>query len=309
MGIKEVVLLGQNVNSYRDISETSLSMVQSSNVEMSEGFSTIYKAKKGGKTFTELLDQVSRIDSEMRIRFTSPHPKDFPNELLSLVKERPNICKTIHLPAQSGSSSCLDRMRRGYNRQSYLKLVQKIKEFIPEVGLTSDFIAGFCGETEEEHRETISLINLVKYDFCFMYPYSMREKTKAHRRLVDDVPAEVKSRRYKEMVNTFRESASQLNNAKIGETHLVLVDIISKRSTQELSGRNDRNNIVVFPRQEISVLNSEGQIFSEQKSVPQIGDYVACKILSATSQSLRAEPLFITKLTHFHRFSKNLKLN
>lgn len=147
----------------------------------------------------------------MRIRFTSPHPKDFPDDLLTLMSSRANIAKCIHLPAQSGSSTCLDRMRRGYTREAYLELVDKIRAIVPRVALTSDFIAGFCGESDSEHADTISLMRRVRYTYCFMYAYSMREKTKAYHRLSDDVPPEVKSVRYLEMLDTFRETSTQLN--------------------------------------------------------------------------------------------------
>lgn len=178
LGIKEVTLLGQNVNSYRDIGESSLSLSQNQPV-LSKGFKANYKIKPGGRRFTDLLDAVSSINPEMRIRFTSPHPKDFPEQLLILMKERSNIAKTIHLPAQSGNTACLERMRRGYTREAYLDLVFKIRDILPDLALTSDFIAGFCGETEEEHNDTISLMKMVKYNFCFMYAYSMREKNKS----------------------------------------------------------------------------------------------------------------------------------
>lgn len=217
-----------------------------------------------------------------------------------LMKERQNICKTIHLPAQSGSTTCLERMRRGYSREAYIELVHKIKEVLPSVAFTSDFISGFCGETEQEHEDTISLLKLVKYNFCFMYPYSMREKTKAFYHLKDDVPQEVKSRRYTEMVNTFRTTAHDLNKTKIGQTHLVLIDTISKRSIDDLSGRNDYNNIVVFPKIELPNLNDENRY-----EMPQIGDYVACKIISTTSQSLRAEPLYKCNIKSFNKMNFN----
>jgi MiaB/RimO family radical SAM methylthiotransferase len=294
-GIKEVTLLGQNVNSYQDLSEfSSVSSTNNNENQLSKGFKSNYRQKSGGKTFTDLLDAVSLINPEMRIRFTSPHPKQFPLELIQLMKERVNICKTIHLPAQSGSTSCLERMRRGYSREAYLNLVEQIRNILPECAFTSDFISGFCGETEQEHLDTLSLIKLVKYTFCFMYPYSMREKTKAYYHLKDDVDQETKSRRYTEMVNVFRACASELNEMKHGQIHLVLVDMISKRSNEYLSGRNDQNNIVVFPKKQIN------NIETNKFELPQIGDYVACKILSSTSQSLKAEPLFVCNLNSFN---------
>ncbi|XP_017739594.1 PREDICTED: CDK5 regulatory subunit-associated protein 1 isoform X3 [Rhinopithecus bieti] len=175
-GLKEVTLLGQNVNSFRDNSEVQFNNAVSTN--LSRGFATNYKAKQGGLRFAHLLDQVSRVDPEMRIRFTSPHPKDFPDEVLQLIHERDNICKQIHLPAQSGSSRVLEAMRRGYSREAYVELVHHIKESIPGVSLSSDFIAGFCGETEEDHVQTVSLLREVQYNMGFLFAYSMRQLSK-----------------------------------------------------------------------------------------------------------------------------------
>jgi tRNA A37 methylthiotransferase MiaB len=139
------------------------------------GFRTIYKAKVGGVRFADLLHQVSELDPEVRIRFTSPHPKDFPSEVLDVIAEKSNICKQIHLPAQSGSSKILEAMRRGYTREAYLELVHHMREKIPDVILSTDLIAGFCGETEEDFEQTLSLMEQVRYTKLFMYPYSLRE--------------------------------------------------------------------------------------------------------------------------------------
>lgn len=209
-------------------------------------------------------------------------------------------------------------------------MVDKIRARIPAVSLTSDFIAGFCGETDEEHAATISLMRRVGYTYCFMYAYSMREKTRAYHRLADDVPAHVKAARYQEMLDTFRQTSTQLNKwaafnfvvrfilfdivlnlkkrSKIGQIHLVLVDQVSKRSSSDLSGRNDNNSLVVFPNtQELPIVDS---VRMNQSTVchrrsAQIGDYVACRLLSATSQSFKAEPLFICKLQSFHSIIAN----
>ncbi|KAJ1368978.1 hypothetical protein KIN20_030345, partial [Parelaphostrongylus tenuis] len=147
-GIKQVTLLGQNVNSYRDMSESNHFTEKVVSTTSVPGFSTVYKPKRGGRTFLTLLEKVSEIDPEMRIRFTSPHPKDFPIEVIQLIRERPNICNQLHLPAQSGDDATLERMGRGYTKDLYLQLVDDIRKVIPGVSLTSDFIAGFCGETE-----------------------------------------------------------------------------------------------------------------------------------------------------------------
>ncbi|XP_071451374.1 CDK5RAP1-like protein isoform X2 [Hetaerina americana] len=176
-GVKEITLLGQNVNSYRDISEDK-KLSEAEITHMTEGFHTVYKPKKGGKRFAELLDKVSEINPEMRVRFTSPHPKDFPDEVLNVIRERPNVCKSLHLPAQSGSSSVLERMGRGYTREAYLHLIDHVREIIPEVSFTSDFICGFCGETDEEFEDTLGLLASVEYNIAYIYPYSMREESK-----------------------------------------------------------------------------------------------------------------------------------
>ncbi|KAJ8259740.1 hypothetical protein GJAV_G00172880 [Gymnothorax javanicus] len=285
-GVKEVTLLGQNVNSYRDSSEEQFG--GSEPTQLSRGFSTIYRSRKGGLRFVDLLDRVSRINPEMRVRFTSPHPKDFPDEVLHLIQERGNICKHIHLPAQSGSSRVLQAMRRGYTREAYLELVANIRKIIPEVSLSSDFIAGFCGETEEDHQQTLSLLGEVGYSVGFLFAYSMRKKTHAFHHLHDDVPAEVKRRRLEELISVFRKEACGVNSNLVGSTQLTLVEGESKRSAQELCGRNDGNLKVIFP-------------------VPQAfpvspGDYVLVKITSASSQSLRGYALGRTSLSSSGKF-------
>ncbi|KAM6927886.1 mitochondrial tRNA methylthiotransferase CDK5RAP1 [Xenentodon cancila] len=283
-GVKEVTLLGQNVNSYRDTSEQQFGGSDLS--KLSRGFETIYRTKRGGLRFSDLLDQVSRIDPDMRIRFTSPHPKDFPDEVLQLIAERGNICKQIHLPAQSGSSRVLKAMRRGYTREAYLDLVKNIQRIIPDVSLSSDFISGFCGETEDDHRQTLSLIREVGYNVGFLFAYSMREKTRAFHRLEDDVPAEVKRRRLEECISVFREEASKVNAALVGSVQLVLVEGESKRSAEDLCGRTDGNTKVIFPREDATAQPAD------LSAAPILaGDYVLVKILSANSQSLRGRVL------------------
>lgn len=283
-GVKEVTLLGQNVNSYRDTSEEQFCSADLT--KLSRGFKTVYRTKRGGLRFSDLLDRVSQIDPDMRIRFTSPHPKDFPDEVLHLIAERGNICKQVHLPAQSGSSQVLEAMRRGYTREAYLDLVQNVKRIIPEVSLSSDFISGFCGETDEDHQQTLSLIREVGYNVGFLFAYSMRKKTQAFHRLQDDVPAEVKQRRLQECISVFREEAARVNAALIGSTQLVLVEGESKRSAKDLCGRTDGNMKVIFPKQDVAVQPAESN------TAPiSAGDYVLVKILSANSQSLRGEAL------------------
>ncbi|XP_064247645.1 mitochondrial tRNA methylthiotransferase CDK5RAP1 isoform X2 [Passer domesticus] len=289
-GVKEVTLLGQNVNSFRDLSEVQFQSVAAPG--LSRGFSTVYKAKAGGLRFSHLLDQVSRIDPEMRIRFTSPHPKDFPDEVLQLIQERHNICKQLHLPAQSGSTRVLEAMRRGYTREAYLELVHHVRDSIPGVSLSSDFIAGFCGETEEDHLQTVSLLREVRYNVGFLFAYSMRQKTRAHHRLQDDVPADVKKRRLEQLIATFREEAAKANAALVGQAQLVLVEGPSKRSSSELCGRNDGNIKVIFPDAELEDAAERG---APGRAQP--GDYVLVKVTSASSQTLRGVPLCRTSLS------------
>ncbi|XP_015243565.1 PREDICTED: CDK5 regulatory subunit-associated protein 1 [Cyprinodon variegatus] len=283
-GVKEVTLLGQNVNSYRDTSEQQFCGPELT--KLSRGFDTVYRTKQGGLRFSDLLDQVSRIDPDMRIRFTSPHPKDFPDEVLQLIAERQNICKQIHLPAQSGSNQVLKAMRRGYTREAYLDLVDNIKRIIPDVSLSSDFISGFCGETEEDHQQTLSLIREVGYNVGFLFAYSMRKKTHAFHRLQDDVAPQVKQRRLEECICVFREEAAKVNAAIVGSTQLVLVEGESKRSSVDLCGRTDGNMKVIFPKEDVAVQSSAS---ITAPICP--GDYVLVKILSASSQSLRGRAL------------------
>nr|XP_009667805.1 PREDICTED: CDK5 regulatory subunit-associated protein 1 [Struthio camelus australis] len=290
-GVKEVTLLGQNVNSFRDMSEVHFHSAAAP--VLSRGFSTVYKAKPGGLRFAHLLDQVSRIDPEMRIRFTSPHPKDFPDEVLQLIQERHNICKQLHLPAQSGSTRVLEAMRRGYTREAYLELVHHVRDSIPGVSLSSDFIAGFCGETEEDHQQTVSLLREVRYNVGFLFAYSMRQKTRAYHRLQDDVPTDIKQRWLEELITVFREEASRANRAMVGHSQLVLVEGPSKRSTSELCGRNDGNIKVIFPDAEI-----EDAADCKALVRAQPGDYVLVKVTSASSQTLKGVLLCRTTLSH-----------
>jgi tRNA A37 methylthiotransferase MiaB len=188
-------------------------------------------------------------------------------------------------------------MRRGYTREAYIQLVDNVRRiFGNRIALSSDFIAGFCGETEEEHQDTLSLMRYVKYNFCFMFPYSMREKTKAYHRLKDDVPSDVKARRHTEVTNTFREIASELNASKIGQIHLVLIEGESKRSSEQLAGRNDNNTTVILDKCKIPLSNHD---YKSNSCIPQPGDYVACKIIDSTSQTLRAKPLYFSSITDF----------
>ncbi|RDX88085.1 CDK5RAP1-like protein, partial [Mucuna pruriens] len=295
-GVKEVTLLGQNVNSYNDTSGIEREVASGFNWKLSEGFSSLAKVKNMGLRFSDLLDRLSSEFPEMRFRFTSPHPKDFPDELLYLMRERHNICKLIHLPAQTGSSTVLERMRRGYTREAYLDLVQKIRCIIPDVALSSDFICGFCGETEEEHSDTLTLVKAVCYDMAFMFAYSMREKTHAHRNYVDDVAEEVKQRRLAELIEVFRESTGKCFDSQIGTTQLVLVEGPNKRAPNtELMGKSDKGHRVLFVNMPIP-----DREHVNTKRNPVVGDFVEVRITTSTRASLFGEALAITKLTSFY---------
>ncbi|XP_053659114.1 CDK5RAP1-like protein [Anopheles marshallii] len=296
-GIREITLLGQNVNSYRDTSESMESDGPKEATLLAPGFRTVYKTKLGGLRFAELLTELAEAVPEMRIRFTSPHPKDFPRDVLETIANYPNICNSVHLPAQSGNTQVLERMRRGYTREAYLNLVKEVRHLIPNVTLSSDFICGFCGETDTEFDDTVALIEEVGYHAAFLFAYSMREKTTAHRRYSDDVPGEVKQERLRRMIAAFRETAERLNTQFIGRTELVLVEGYSKRSRTDLAGRNDGNVKVIVPAGRI-LAGRDGDC-DDLRPVG-VGDYIAVRIVESNSQILKGEPLYHTTMREFY---------
>ncbi|KAJ2898446.1 hypothetical protein GGI21_000569 [Coemansia aciculifera] len=283
-GIREVTLLGQNVNSYRDISESEAFDTAGYGSDLSRGFNTIYKRKEGGRRFAELLHRVAQVDPEMRIRFTSPHPKDFPDELLYVIRDNTNVCRNIHLPLQSGSSSCLERMRRGYSREAYLDLVRHIRSVIPDVTFSTDIIAGFCGETEAEHQDTVSVMQQVGFDLAFMFAYSMREKTHAHRKYNDDVPTDVKSRRLQEIIATFHAEAKVRNQRFVGTQGLVLYEGLTKRHGRPF-GSDDYGHKVFL------------DVPPALRLLP--GEYVHVRVDAASSTALSATAVATTTLTQY----------
>lgn len=293
-GIKEIILLGQNVNSYRDLSQSDFYTPSSSETNLARGFKTVYKNKKGGLRFSDLLDKVSQINPEMRIRFTSPHPKDFPDEVLELIAERPNISRQLHLPAQSGNSAVLERMRRGYTREAYIDLVHHVRDILPDVALSSDFIVGFCGETEEEFQDTLSLIELVKYNTAFLFAYSMREKTTAHRRYKDDVEESVKADRLCRIIEAYKKEAEMLNNMYIGQKQLVLVESVSRKCDEKLQGRNSKNLRILLPCATIPI--DEHSTITKQIEA---GDYVVVKIIKSNYLTLMGDPLYHSTISDF----------
>lgn len=219
-GYKEVTLLGQNVNSYQweDMS------------------------------FAKLMAAVADMSPDLRVRFATSHPKDISDELLETIARYDNICKYIHLPVQSGSNTVLKRMNRVYTREYYLDRVRKIKELMPECAISTDIIAGFCGETEEDHQQTLSIMREVGYEYAYMFKYSERGGTMSAKRFEDDVPDAEKTRRLEEIIALQGELSLISNKRDIGKTFQVLVEGASKRSTDQLYGRNSQNKVIIFPK-------------------------------------------------------------
>jgi tRNA-2-methylthio-N6-dimethylallyladenosine synthase len=244
-GYKEVTLLGQNVDSY------------------------LWKCDAGTVNFAQLLESVAEISPKLRVRFATNHPKDISDELIETMARHDNICNHIHLPVQSGSDRLLEKMRRRYTREWYLERVAKIREVLPGCGITTDVIAGFCSETEEDHQDTLSLFREVGFDYAFMFNYSERPGTLAARKYPDDVPLEVKTRRLNEIIALQNELSLKSNQAEIGKTYTVLVEGPSKKNPEELCGRTGSNKMCVFP-----------------DKIHKAGEYVDVTVLSCTSATL-----------------------
>lgn len=247
MGYREVTLLGQNVDSYSWKDTYTDEIVN----------------------FARLLALVAQLSPELRVRFSTSHPKDMSDEVLYTMAQYHNICKSIHLPAQSGSTRMLEMMKRGYTRKWYLERIRAIRRIIPDCSISTDIIAGFCGETEEDHQQTLSLIKEVGYNFAFMFCYSERPNTYAQRKYKDDVPEDVKSKRLQEIINLQRDVSTESKKDDLGKVYEVLVEGVSKKSKDQLFGRTSQNEIVVFPKENILV-----------------GQFVNIQIESCTSATL-----------------------
>ena len=246
-GYREVTLLGQNVNSYR----------------------------WGEVDFPELMHRVAEVSPLLRVRFATSHPKDMSDKLLEVMASHENICRAIHLPAQSGSTSMLERMNRKYTREWYLDRIRAIRHYLPDCAITTDLIAGFSGESEEEHLDTLSLMREVGYDFAFMFKYSERPGTFASKHLGDDVPDEVKSRRLQEIIALQNELGLESYRRDVGKEFTVLVEGVSKRNEEQLFGRTSQNKVVVFDRGNHTA-----------------GDYVRVRVTDCTSATLLGEEIF-----------------
>ena len=252
-GYREVTLLGQNVDSYR--------WNMSSKGEIKD-------PNQRTTNFAQLMEMVAHVDPLLRIRFSTSHPKDMTDDVLEVMAKYDNICNYIHLPVQSGNTEMLKRMNRGYSREWYMDRIAAIKRIVPNCGISTDTISGFCGETEEEHQDTLTLMCDVKYDFAYMYKYSERPKTLAERKFEDDVPEEVKQRRLQEVIDLQQVHSLEIMQEQIGKTEIILVEKISRRSDEQMVGRTDRYHKVVFDR-----------------GTAKVGDYLKVKITDCTRKS------------------------
>ncbi|MEY4597166.1 MAG: hypothetical protein RLZZ506_1592 [Bacteroidota bacterium] len=256
-GYREVTLLGQNVDSYRwNITAKG----------------EIKNVAEPTTNFAQLMEMVALVSPLLRVRFSTSHPKDMTDDVLETMAKYENICPYIHLPVQSGNTEVLYRMNRGYSREWYLERIAAIKRIIPGCAISTDIITGFCGETEEEHQDTLSLMDLVQYDFAYMFKYSERPKTLAERRFTDDVPEEVKGRRLNEIIEKQLAHSLASNQKLVGTVQKVLIEGNSKRSEEHLCGRTGSNVMVVFPKE------------NQQK-----GQYVEVRITDCTSATLMGE--------------------
>jgi tRNA-2-methylthio-N6-dimethylallyladenosine synthase len=255
-GYREVTLLGQNVDSYHFIDTRQETL----------------DARPKTITFANLLEMVALVSPLLRVRFSTSHPKDITDDVLFTIKKYENICNYIHLPVQSGSSRILQLMNRTYSREWYIAKVDRIRELIPDCGLSTDMITGFCTETEDDHQESLSLFDYCKYDLAYLYYYSERPGTLAARRFEDDVPLETKKRRLQELVDLYRAHSLRTMQKEVGKTFKVLVEGFSKKSEEQLQGRTDQNKVVIFAKENFVK-----------------GDYVMVEITHCTAGTLFGE--------------------
>jgi len=261
-GYREVTLLGQNVDSYL----WTGGGLKKENLSIEE--------LKNSITFSQLLEKVALIHSDLRVRFSTSHPKDMTDDVLHMINKYENICKYVHLPVQSGSTRMLEMMNRGYTREWYIDRINAIRNIVPDCAISTDVITGFCSETEEDHKETISLMNWVKYDFAYMFAYSERPKTLAERKYKDDVHEEIKKRRLQEVVDLQQKNSSERTNRGVGKVHKVLVEGVSKKSKEEMSGRNSQNIVVVFPKENFKPGDYVNVLVSDSTGATLIGKVI-----------------------------------
>ena len=259
-GYKEITLLGQNVDSY----------LWYGGGPKKDFKSLTQEEQNSSVNFAQLLQMTAEAVPNMRVRFSTSHPKDITDDVLYVIRDYKNVANHVHFPAQSGNSRVLELMNRTYTREWYISKFNRIKEVIPNCGISCDIIAGFCTEKDEEHKDTLSLMEYCQFDFSYMYTYSERPGTLAARKYKDDVPDEVKSKRLTEIINTQHAISKAKNNARIGEVFEVLVESESKKSNKEWKGRNEQNIIVIFP-----------------KGNTQIGDFVKVRVTSSSTTTLK----------------------
>jgi len=266
-GYKEVTLLGQNVDSYKwSAEENNKARLNKKEEDLSDVV-----------TFANLLEMVANVNPMLRVRFSTSHPKDITDDVLYTIKAYNNICKYIHLPVQSGNSRVLEMMNRTYDREWYLERVSKIREILgEECGISSDMITGFCSETEEEHQDTLSLMDLVKFDFSYMFYYSERPGTLAAKKFEDDITLEIKKRRLAEVITKQSQLSHERNKLDLGKEQIILLEGNSKKSQDELKGRNSANKVVIVPNGNY-----------------QKGDYLKVRITDCTTATLFGEVLEI----------------
>lgn len=279
-GYKEVNLLGQNVDSYlwKECREGAAEGVSAGDVKEGEVVN-----------FARLLEMVAAISPELRVRFSTSHPKDISDEVISTIAAHENICRHIHLPVQSGSSRILEKMRRKYDREWYLERVAKIREVMPDCGLSTDVIAGFCSETEQDHQDTLSLFEQVCFDSAFMFQYSERPGTLASRHYPDDVPPEVKTARLNEIIALQTKMSLRSNQKDMGKTFKVLIEGPSKRNPDDLCGRAGNNKMCVFP-------SMAAERATQGLAPLGAGNYVNVKVVDCTSATLICEIVWCNKM-------------
>jgi len=274
-GYREVTLLGQNVDSYSWKREGIIGhYIKDHYIKKEDGIIGQFINKEDGLlthhvNFPELLEMVARLNPKLRVRFSTSHPKDLTNEVLYTMAMYENICNHIHLPVQSGSTRILELMNRGYTQEFYMDRIKAIRNIIPDCAISTDFISGFCSESELDHDQTLTLMEWAKFDFAFMFKYSERPNTKAARKLADDVPEDIKSRRLTEIIELQGKLSEESKKGEIGKSFEVLIEGESKKSTNDFFGRTSQNKVVVFPR-----LNYK------------IGDYVFVEITDCTPATL-----------------------
>ena len=271
-GYKDITLLGQNVDSYfwsggglkKDLPEHIVQNALEHKLPEEE--------QKKFVTFADLLEKVAVLNENLRIRFSTSNPRDMTDAVLHVMAKHENICKYVHLPVQSGNTRILEKMNRGYTREYYMERINAIRRILPEAGISSDIITGFCSETEEEHQDTLSMMEWAGYDYSYMFKYSQRPGTAAEKKFADDIPEEIKARRLNDIITVQAKLSHESNKKDLGKTFKVLAEAVSKRSEIHLSGRSSHNKVVIFP-----------------KGNYKPGDYVLVKITDCTPATLLGE--------------------